>query len=75
MYASAVTSYLYSLRSVGYELRLGIQALAAESELWQADLAIENRPNRYERLIRTHGIGYEVDRDHNTIRVIYIQPL
>jgi len=73
MYAQAVTMYLYSLRKNGLALHEGIQALGKEQAPWTNDRPVEARPERYERLIRGHWVGYEVLENGETIRIIYIQ--
>lgn len=75
MYARAVMSYLVALRLVGHELREEIRAIAKESEPWVDDRPIPGRPNRYERLIRGHWVGYEVEQAHRMIRIVYVQPV
>jgi hypothetical protein len=75
MYAPVVVSYLVALRYAGHELRESIRAIAKEVEPWRNDMAIVDRPGRYERLIRGHFIGYEVDQADKTIRVIYVQSI
>lgn len=73
MYARPVVAYLVTLRLAGHELREGIRAIAREDEPWVNDMAIQNRPGRFERLYRGHFIGYEVDQADKTIRVLYVQ--
>lgn len=73
MYARSVVSYLVAMRLAGHELREGIRAIGKEAEPWLDDMAVQNRPGRYERLYRGHFIGYEVDQADKTIRIIYVQ--
>ena len=72
-YAQRVVQYLYLLRHAGLPLRQAIQAIAAEPEPWTTDLAITDRSGRFERNARSHWIGYEVDPEQTTIRIIYVQ--
>jgi hypothetical protein len=73
MYARAVVSYLVALRVAGHELREEIRAISKELEPWADDRPIPGRTNRYERLCRGHWVGYEVEQDDRTIRVVYVQ--
>lgn len=73
MYARAVVSYLMALRLAGHELREEIRGIAKQAEPWSEDRPISGRPNRYERLIRGHWVGYEVERSDKVIRIVYVQ--
>lgn len=73
MYAPVVVSYLVALRLAGHDLREEIRAIAKEAQPWVEDRSIPGRPNRYERFIRGHWVGYEVERADKTIRIVYVQ--
>lgn len=73
MYARQVVEYIVSLRYAGHALRESIRAIALEAEPWSNDRAIPSRPNRYERLVHGHWVGYEVLHNEHTLRIVYVQ--
>lgn len=75
MYARSVVMYLVALRYAGHQLREEIRAIAKVAEPWVEDRAIPGRPNRYERLIRGHWVGYEVEQTDRTIKIVYVQSI
>lgn len=76
-YDRTVTAKLYELRETGFALHNAIKALKAKPEPWQAALAIQERPGRYEFELQGYWVGFERSTDPEdrepTLKILYIK--